>query len=230
MSTRFSPDRRRLRLGLAVVGGLVFTLGLLTVFAPTATEASLQALEDELGNDYFVVAIVGFLALLILLGVLVATGRAGLDQATPPAPEGIYPVPRFGEEIDAFIAGEEFVGSGLAAASTGSTATDGSVGSTDSTGAGSGEGDTVESVRTALREVAVTTVMRHENCTYAEASERIEARTWTDDEVAGTFLADGETPTLSSRLRVAFGGDSPAAHAVQATAEEIARLDEEAMR
>lgn len=204
MSTTTSPRRRRLRLALAVVGGLVFMLGLVTVVAPSAAAASLRALVVLLGNDYLVVAVVGVLALLVLLGILVATGRAGFDQAAPPAPEGIYPVPRFGEEIDAFVSDGGFAGTAGA--------------------------DRHAEIRTELREVAITTVMRDDNCTRAEARERIEAGTWTDNEVAATFLAEGETPTLGSRLRATFGGESPVERAVRVTAAEIAERDAEAIR
>lgn len=191
-------------MGLAVIGGLVFALGLLTLVAPSAAAASLGALVVLLGNDYLVVAILGVLALVLLVGILVATGRAGFDQGRPPAPEGVYPVPRFGEEIDAFIAGGGFAGS-------------------------SGD-DRHDEIRAELREVAITTVMRDGNLTRSEALDRIEAGTWTDDDVAATYLAEGKTPSLGSRLRATFGGESPAEQAVRVTAAEIGRLDAEAVR
>lgn len=204
MTATPSSRRRRLRLALAVVGGLVFALGLLTVVAPSAASASLESLVALLGNDYLVVAVLGVLALTFVAGVLVVTGRSGVEQTSPPAPEGVYPVPRFGEDIDAFISDGGF------AHVTGS--------------------DPHEEIRSELRGVAVTTVMRHENCTRETARTHVEAGTWTDDEVAGTFLAEGQTPSLGTRLRTAWGGKSPAEQAVEAAATAIAELDEEAVR
>lgn len=208
-ATSPSPRRRQLRLGLAVLGGVVFALGLLTAVVPSGAAASLGALVALLGNDYLVVAVVASVALVILVVVLVATGREGFDQSTPPAPEGIYPVQRFGEEIDAFVSEGGFAGTSTAATAT---------------------VNRHEAVRTALREVAVTTVMRDEHCTRAEAEARIASGDWTDEAVAATYLAEGKTPTLGSRLRAAVGGASPAERAAAVTATEIARLDAEAVR
>lgn len=204
MSSITSKRQRRLRLGLAVLGGLVFALGVLTVIVPTTAATSLGALVALLGNDYLIVAVIGVVALAVVAVVLVATGRSGVNQTAPPAPEGVYPVPRFGEEIDAFLSKGGFAHV-----------------------AGS---DPHEEIRSELRAVAVTTVMRDANCTREEAQQRIEAGTWTDDGVAATFLSEGRTPSLGTRLRTAFVGESPAEQAVRAAATEIAELDEEAVR
>lgn len=204
MSTSTSTRRQKLRIALAAVGALVFAVGLLTLVAPSTAGASLRSLVAVLGNDYFVVAILGVLALAIVAVVLVATGRSGVEQTSPPAPEGVYPVPRFGEEIDAFLSEGGFAHI-----------------------AGS---NPHEEIRAELRDVAVTTVMRDRNCTREEAQQLVEAGTWTDDEQAATFLSEGQTPSLGTRLRTALGGASPAEQAVRTAATEIAELDEEAIR
>lgn len=204
MSTQPStfPRTRGRQLALGVLGGLVLLLGLLTVLAPAGAAGSVRALVAFLGNDYVLVAIVGALALLLGLSVLAVRGKSGLDQAAPPPPEPIYPVPRHGESIDAFLAGQD-VGN-----SSGS--------------------DSPDEMRARLRTVAITTVMRAANCTQAEARERVETGAWTDEELAADFLTETETPGLGTRLRAALRGTSMHQQAARVTAAEIATLDAEA--
>lgn len=207
MSTTTAPGRRRLRQGLGILGGLIFLVGLLTAVSPRAAEATaatLTALVAILGNDYFVVAILGILALLLVGVVLLGRVKTGVDQTTPPPPEKVHPVPHFGEPIDAFI----------------STA-----GVRDLL-----DTERHEDVQDRLHEIAVTTVMREANCTQAEARDLIDSGAWTDNETAASFLTDTETPALATRLRAAIGGRSPYKQAAQETAGEIARLDQEATR
>lgn len=207
MSTTTAPRRHQLRQGLGILGGLIFLVGFLTVISPeaaAATEATLQALVVLLGNDYFVVAILGILALVLVLAVLVGRVQTGVDQTTPPPPEKVHPVPHFGEPIDAFIS---------------------AAGVRDLL-----DTDRHEDIQDRLHRIAVTTVMREANCTKAEAHDLIESGTWTDNETAASFLTAAETPDLVTRLRAALGGRSPYKQAARETAAEIARLDEEATR
>lgn len=204
MSTASSPGRRRLRVVLAMVGAFVFLLGLLTVAQPAAAGASLQTAVVLLGNDYMVVAIIGVLALLIVLGLLVARGRTRIEQTTPPAPEDVHPVPRFGESFDAVVSGGE-----PPALATPDSQAD-------------------RDLRDDLREIAIPTVMRAANCTQTEAHERIEAGTWTDNDAAAQFLATSESQSVGARVKAALGGSSPDMDAARETAAAIAALDREA--
>jgi hypothetical protein len=65
-----------------------------------------------------------------------------------------------------------------------------------------------------LRGTAVQTLMRRKHCSRADARERIDEGTWTDDDVAAAYLGTHRTGV-------------PDKEAVQRTAEAIERLDEE---
>lgn len=195
---------RRLRLLLVAVGGIVLALGVFSIAAPRAADAALASLLAVVGYDWVLIGIVGLVALILVIAVLVAHGRRGIEQSTPPAPEDVFPVPRFGEDFDTFVEGS----GGLAGVT----------------------GGRHEAVRERLREIAVTSVMRHENCTVGEARERVAAGDWTDDTEAAAFLSEYDTPGLGARLKAAVKGTSPYRRAAQVTAREIARLDQEAKR
>lgn len=199
-----STGSRPLRIGLGILGILIFLLGVLTVVAPSAAAVPLRALVAAAGNDYVLVAILGIPALLLGLLVIAVRGKTGLDQASPPPPEQVYPVARHGEPIDEFLS-------------------DGGLGDVAET-------DHYERMQTRLRSIAVTAVMRADNCTKATAQERVETGTWTDEKAAASFLAEAETPGLGARLKAALTGSSPYRQAARVTAAEIARLDEEASR
>lgn len=203
-NTSASPGSRRLRFALGILGGLIFLTGLLTVLAPSGGADPLRAAVAVLGNDYVPVAILGALALLLGLTVVAVRGRTGLDQAAPPPPELIHPVARHGESIDAFLAGR---------------------------GIGGGPGtDSTEEIRSQLRAIAITTVMRSANCSQAEAQERVETGAWTDEVLAANFLAGTEPSGLGARLKAALTGTTLSQQAARATAVEIAELDAEAGR
>lgn len=204
MSTGTSPWRRRFRGLLAVFGGVVFVLGLLTALSPEDAAASLGALVTLLGADYILVALVGIVAFLIVLAVLVPRLRGGVDQTTPPAVEGVHPVPCFGDEFDEYVSD-----SGLR-----------SVTHTERN----------DEVRTRLRELAITTLVRETNCTRAEARAQVDQGTWTDTDAAANFLAESGTPGLLARLSGALRGTSPFRRAARLTADEIAKHDQEAAR
>ena len=57
--------------------------------------------------------------------------------------------------------------------------------------------------RSQLESLAVDALTRYRNCTEAEARERVERGTWTDDPVAAAFLGgvDAESPPVSYRFR-----------------------------
>lgn len=204
MSTFTSATRHRLRYLLAIVGVSIFVVGLLMAAAPNAAGASLRAVVAVLGADYWLVAIVGILAFLLLVAILLPSLRTGIDQATPPAAERVHPVPRVGEPFD------DFADAGGLRVALGD--------------------DRHDEVRARLREAAIAAVMRAEGCTHDEAATRIDEGRWTAVEEAAAFFAESSTPALSMRLRAAIEGTSPYRRGARATADEISRLDEEAAR
>lgn len=224
MSTISRPSTRRFRLPLMVLGGLAFALGVLTIVAPAVADAiPIEAVVALLGNDYILVAALAGAAVLVVLTVLVARGVTGINQTTPPDPEEVHSVPRFGEAFDEVISR-----GGLRALLT---------------------TERHRQVRTRLREAAIATVMRETNCTRAEARERVERGTWTDDPEAAAFLAEAKEGNLESgsgpgpgpgpatgpgsatgvaaRVRAAIGGETPFQRGARRTAAEIVRRDPE---
>lgn len=201
MSTITPPRTPRLRLLLVVIGGGAFAIGILTVLEPSAAALTIDPLVTLLGNDFVLIALFGALAFLVVAAVLVGRGVDGLNQASPPAPEDVYRVPYFGELFDDFV-------------------TDAGLGGWIGT-------DRHEEVRQRLREAAIATVRRNANCTHAEARARVDAGTWTDDDEAASFLAEGGTPSLTARLAASLRGTSPFQRAARTTAAEIAAMDPE---
>lgn len=181
MSTISRPRSRHLRIPLTVLGLLAFAVGVVTIVAPAiAAAVPIEAVVALLGNDYILVAAFAGGALLTVLAVLAARAATGLTQASPPEPEEIHNAALFGERFDEAVAAR-----GLRSL----VAT-----------------DLHRELRARLREAAISTVMREENCTRAEAVERVERGTWTDDSPAARFLA-GSSPGHGT----AGGGSAPAA-------------------
>lgn len=217
MSTISRPRTRWLRTPLTVIGILAFAVGAVTIVVPAAARAiPIDAVVAFLGNDYILVAAFAGGALLAVLAVLAARAVTGLSQATPPDPEDIHNVALFGERFDEVIAAD-----GVRAM----------VGT-----------DRHRKLRNRLEEAAIATVMREANCPRAEAVERVERGTWTDDAEAARFLADsasGAGPTSTSasgstsqprrgiigRLVASFGGESSFQRGARRTAAEIVRRD-----
>lgn len=160
---------RALRYGLAIVGSVVFALALLVVVSPeAATAVRVDELVELVGNDYLLVVPLAVLAATGVLAVLAARIRSGVDQATPPDPEGVPTAPHPGSEFDQLADG----GPGIL---------------------GRLLFDETEHARDHLRETAIRTVMRADNCSREAARERVAAGDWTDDRAAAEFLADGHT-------------------------------------
>lgn len=218
MSAIGRPRTRRLRLPLTVLGVLAFVVGVTTIAVPAfAAAVPIEPIVGLLGNDYLLVAAVAGGALLAVLAVLVARAATGLSQATPPDPENIHDVALFGERFDEVLS-------------------NGHRGSGAVNGAGSHR-----AVRSRLREAAIATVMREASCTRAEATERVDRGTWTDDAAAARFLADSPTAvesasgvvdrpgnSLGASLGATFGGETQYQRGVRRTATAIVRLDPEA--
>lgn len=189
-----------LRIPLVVVGGIVLAAGLVILVRPSLAEfVPIEAALVVLGNGYVLVAAFGVAAILGGLAVLVGRGVSGIDQTTPPDPEDVHPVPRSGESFDEFVSGSVLQDWLLS--------------------------DRHHRVRTRLRESAVDTVMREAHCTREEARTRVERGTWTDDDVAGDFLAEGGTSVPVGGALAALRGESPFQRAARRTAVEIANYD-----
>lgn len=188
---------RRLTGALAAVGLAVFVLGCLAVVAPEALEGlSVGSVTDDLGGPWVFVAVFGAVALVALL--LVQTDRAvgGLDEATPPDPEGVYEVPHPGHRFDEFVTGGPSLRERLV-------------------------GDRHEQASARVREVALATLTRS-GMSRDEARTALDAGTWTDDPVAAAFLATDESPGLGTRVRAALRGESAFAHGARRAADAIA--------
>ena len=64
--------------------------------------------------------------------------------------------------------------------------------------------------RQQLRELVIETLSRYRGVDDADAREQVDSGSWTDDRIAGAFLAtDDEPPSLSQRLRTRLSGASP---------------------
>lgn len=192
------------RATLGVLGIAVFGLAVITIFAPEA--AAGVPVDDAvaaLGNDYLLVGVFGVMGFAVVLGTVSVRSVRGIDQATPPSPEGIPTGPRPGESLDRLLERGPTLRERLFT-------------------------DHREEVREQLRETAVRTLMRTSNCTRAAALERIEQGTWTDDPEAAAYLgADGGTSRRWSDAVAALRGESGFQRRARRTARAIVRLDEE---
>lgn len=200
-----AAEARPLRAVLALFGGTILAVGAVAIARPSfARGLPVEAVLGVLGNAYVLVAIFGGVAMLVVLAVLGARAIGGINQTSPPDPEEVHPVPRFGESFDAFVDD-----AGIRAWLLESRH---------------------EEVRTRLRESAIATVMHEGNCTRSTARERIDRAEWTDDPEVGAFLADSTEAGdvgLGARVLAALRGESPFQRAARRSADEIARYDGE---
>jgi hypothetical protein len=197
MNANVSVNRRR-----AILGG-VGTLLVATVLAAGGLLAGtpLADASDLLGNDYFVVAAIGAVGLLVAAPILREGHR--VEQLDMPDADGINAVPApgdgFEERIDSWWLFLPAV-----------------------------DGRTREAVRERLRGDAVELVRRSENCGTPDARRRVAGGEWTDDEVAAAFLADEEhAPAAPSPVAVwlagARRGQSGFGYAARRTADALVR-------
>lgn len=175
-----------LRWLLGALGVAAFAVAVGVVVSPTMADAvPLEGVVEALGNDYFLVAAFGALALALTLVAIAIRAVRGLDQATPPDPEDVQTAPRLGESFDDLVEN----GFGLRARLF---------------------GDEADRARDRVRSTAVTVHMRAANCSRSAAERAVENGTWTDDRAAAAFLGgvDGPSPGLSGRARAALRGES----------------------
>lgn len=169
---------------------------------PIATGAVSAAVE-RLGNDYLLVAVIGGVAFVLTLLFVVIRVLTGIDQITPPEPEGIPTARHPGAEFDQFV--------------------DGPVGLRSLMGSGERQ-----QVQDRLREVAVQTVMQRTNCSREAARRRVDEGKWTEDADAAAYLGGPEGPDAPwpSRIKAALIGRSWHQWAARRAARDIVRRAE----
>ena len=167
---------RALRTSIGVLGIAALGLGAGTVLVPGL--AARLDVGAAVANDYLFVVPLGLAAAVVVVGALASRGLRGVDQATPPDPEGVPTADAPGADFD------RLVGGGLRTAPATYRNRD--------------------RLRTRLREAALRSVSRAERCPRADARRRVAAGTWTDDPVAAAFLAeDTERDRASPREALA---------------------------
>lgn len=183
--------------GTAVVGGgIALTVGVgppLGAVTDTAT--------TRVGNDYFLVAGIGIGAFALTLIVVAARAVTGVDQLTPPDPEGIPSAPRLGDEFDRYVAGRARLLAPL-------------------------RSDESNRIRSRLRDAAVRAVMENHGCSREDARKLVDVGEWTDDVEAAAYLGGSQAPSapVAARLRAVLGGQRWRQRGADRTARAIVAL------
>lgn len=188
-----SSLRRYGRYLLLALGAVAFLFAL----SPTLS-ASFPAdvLTEWLGNDYFLLAAFGVVAVAVFAWMAGRRAIERVDQASPPDPETVLAAPRPGTAFDRRIDGWPVFS------------------------ARRRDGD--DAFRERLRTAAVAAEMRQRDCSAAIARERVADGRWTDDDVAARFLrANVSGPSVADRLRLLFRGDSWTQYGMRKTAAAI---------
>lgn len=191
---------RALHRSVGVLGIAALALAVGTVLVPgLAARLDVGAV---VGNDYLFVAPLGLAGALAVLGAITSRAIRGVDQASPPDPEGVPTADAPGAEFD------RLVGGGLLAAPAALRRR--------------------EALHARLREAALRTVMRVEQCSRADARRRIDAGSWTDDPVAATFLSegpDGGLLTATEAVETLLDAELPVQRRARRTAVAIDSAD-----
>lgn len=187
---------RRTRI-LGAVGLLGAALAALVVVDPEAVgDLGVAGIAEALGGPWVLVAVFGAVALVFLFVLQGARAVGGLDEATPPDPEGVHEVPHPGHGFDEFLAGGVSLRERLF-------------------------GDRRERVRDRIREAALATLTRS-GMSREAAQEAIETGAWTDDPTAAAFLATDRTSGPGSRVGAFLRGESAFGHGARRAVDEIA--------
>lgn len=184
---------------LVALGVAALSLALVAALVPTATTALLSGAVERLGSEYLLVGTVGTAALALVLAVLVAWLVSGVDEAEPPDPERVPTGPRLGAEFDRQVSDGWGVRTRLFVRR--------------------------RRVEERLRETAVRTVMRTDDCSRTDARRRVASGGWTDDPEAAAFLGDEDGPSVSPRVRLAaiLRGESWSRRGARRAGAEIVR-------
>lgn len=196
---------RLTRVVLATAGTGLFAFAIAVLLVGRGLLGPMRALVQSFQNGYVLVATVGVGALAIVLFVLLTRAVGGIDQAEPPDPETARTAPPPGTEFDERVGGGLDLGTLLS-------------------------GERRDAVRTRLRRAAVTALQRETDVTAGTARTQVARGTWTDDELAASFLSTSRSPTGGSRLAAMLRGQTRFQHAARHTASVIVDVDEEARR
>ena len=183
---------------LLVAGGIA-TLLLALVAASGGGVVPTAALIELFGNDYFLIAAIGGLGLLLAVPVLTSGRAAKLRQLEMPTPERPTSAPPAGSGFDATCRRWRLQVPVYGA-------------------------DDRERLRERLRTAAAEATRRRESCDHDAARSAIDRGSWCDDDVVTAFLA-GERLPQRAWIRALSSGDPPFGHAARRTAREIARRD-----
>lgn len=193
-----------LRNALALVGGLTALLAFASVLG-TPIPIPVDSAVSAVGNDYQFVVAFGVAAGVVVLAILGQRTVDGVTQSTPPEPERVTSGPAPGAEYDRYA----------------------------KSGLGLKErlfGDGGEQVREELRETAVKTTMRAEDCDRETATERVETGSWTDDQEAAAFVGESVSSGIGARIGGALRGETGFQRGIQRTADAIDQKAEEVRR
>lgn len=184
----------------AAAGLCLFGLAALVVASPTLAERiPTGAAVARLGNDYLLVAVVAALALVAVLGVLLARTLTGVREATPPTVEGTAPDAP-GRDVDVALDALPPVR----------------------------VTERHRRVHERVRAAAVETVAEVHRCSRSAARERVESGEWTDDPDAAAFLV-GEAldpPGVGRRVVLALRREHWFRRRTDATVTALETLEE----
>ena len=199
---------KALRRAFGLVGGVALALAVASLLG-ASVPLPVEAVVAAIGNDYMFVAGFAAVAAVVVVAVLGLRAVSGVTQSRPPDPERVVSAPRPGEAFDRYVEDGLPLHQRLFA-------------------------DDGERVRDRLRETAVETTMRAEDCDRDTARELVETGEWTDDSEAAAFVADGSasssafetgaTPSaigLAGRVSAAFRGESAFQRGARRTASAI---------
>lgn len=183
----------RSRVAAGVAGLLALGCALALGGRPSTT--MLDALVALLGNDYFVIATVAGLGLLVGMAAVLSGGPDTLRQAETPTPERPVTAPVAGDAVDATLASR--------------TAFLPVVG-----------GDHCEDLQQRLRTAAINMWVHRGTCSRTDAIQRLNDGTWTADDDAAAFLA-GRDPGVAARLVALRHGEPWARRAARRAVKEL---------
>lgn len=188
---------RYVRLSVGFLGLAAIGLAVGTILTPDLAARLDPGTLAE--NDYLFVVPLGLAAAAVVVGTLTSRTIRGVQQATPPAPEGVPTADPPGTKFD------RLVGDGWRTAP-----------------AAFGNRDWL---RARLREAAIRTVMRTERCSRAAACRQVDTGVWTDDSVATAFLADDPQPgSVMAAVAALMSVELPLQRRARRTAVAIERV------
>ncbi|MFC4552002.1 MULTISPECIES: DUF7269 family protein [Halorussus] len=196
---------KSLRYLFGLAGGLAVGLALGALLG-MPVPLPVDPLVSLVGNDYLFVVVFAAVAAVVTLAVVGLRAVSEVSQSAPPDPEEVTSGPRPGAEFDRYVDDGLTIRERLF-------------------------GDDADEMRDRLRETAVKTTMRADDCDRETARRRVEAGEWTDDRAAASFLVS-ESPSLglAGDVRAALRGESGFQRGARRTATAIAEKATEVRR